>query len=607
MKMAHLSSQKFALLMVVLIGLRGNAAAQNNDLPDWSQAGYRNTGVLPTEDDITSDPACVISAAELADGYQVVANDEIDDSAGLQNAIDTVRDNCAGSYNSLSLIELPSGTIHISTEIHVDASFLIVRGQGSEGETPTQIIFEPGEDTIYDGIPDFDLNAMEGPGSSNGGWIWPGRGAFRVQTRALHPDYAEDYENAAANRRDFFGGSVNFHWKSGIVVTENSPMGNTTITLEDTNDVKVGDSVWVGAPNTANKYNEQGVDPDDWSWSEYMRQQIFSVVAIEGDSITLDRPLEFDLPHDSTADGSEPIDSEIRDAKVIPLTMVERVGFENFSLTQILPGRDASEAVFNYSNIDPTRAINGIVFKWASNSYIRGVHTYMTGSHAVVTEMVRHIQIQDSTFEGSWNKGEGGNGYFRLSKAWDSLVQNNTLRGLRHLAVLWSASYNVIQGNDIDADINLHGGWERFNLFQNNIVRVPYDHGNCNPGCGTDDETWYPIWWASGAHGGNWAGASGPQNVFYNNTLQKQLSSGGDYEDFAPYGASPGVVFMFGWDRDSGAGSHWVHLAADGERIDSWTSHEQVPYQNEPNAGINAWCRSSATSLVGAAITCTNP
>jgi|GEM_PF-5438292 len=578
--------------------------AQGNPLPDWSNAGYRGTGVLPSSGDITTNNNCVITDIEIMTLYGVYADDGIDDSTGIQNAIDFVRTYCTGGYSNLSLIELPAGVVNISREIHVDASFLIIRGQGSSGSGGTEIVFEPDSTTVYDGISDFDLGDMTDSGSANGGWIWPGRGAFRVQTRSVHSSYASDYASAPANRADFYEGSVNFHWKGGIVIMQNAYEGDTTLTVASTSNIAVGHPLWVGAPNTANFLSEQGVLPSDWRYAEFNRQQIFTVVAINGNTVTLDSPLEFDVPHDSTADGSSAIGGVVRDAKVIPLEVVEGVGFEDFYLTQPVPGHSPSEATFNYNNIDHHRAMHGIVFKWVDNAYVNNVHTYMTGSHAIVTEMVRHIQIQNSYFDGSWNKGKGGNGYMRLSKIWDSIFQNNTIRNLRHLAVQWSASTNVIQNNDISADLNLHGGWERYNLFQNNIVRVPYEHRDCNPNCGSGAETWYPIWWAAGEHAGGWAGASGPRNIFYNNTLQKQLTSGGSYTTFSPYGNSPGTIFIFGWDRDTAGGSHWEHLALNGVDIVSWTDNQTQDFANSPNAGVNAQCSSTAGSLIGASITC---
>ena len=226
--------------------------------------------------------------------------------------------------------------------------------------------------------------------------------------------------------------------------------------------------------------------------------------------------------------------------------------------------------------------------------------TYVDGE---LTENHTLRQVQNTYLDGSWNKGKGGNGYFRLSKAWNSLIQNNTMRNLRHLAVQWSASNNIIQNNNINADLNLHGGWERYNLFQNNTVRVPYEHRDCNPNCSPGSETWYPIWWAAGDHAGGWSGASGPQNVFYNNALEKQLSSGGAYTPYTLY-STPGTVYMLGWDRDTAGGSYWVHLSTNGAYIPTWTGRENIDFSADPNSGVNDLCTSITYSLVGASLTC---
>ena len=52
----------------------------------------------------------------------------------------------------------------------------------------------------------------------------------------------------------------------------------------------------------------------------------------------------------------------------------------------------------------------------------------MTGSHPIATENARWLTIQNNYFDGSWNKGAGGNGYMRGSRVWDSVYYNNTLR-----------------------------------------------------------------------------------------------------------------------------------------------------------------------------------
>jgi hypothetical protein len=213
------------------------------------------------------------------------------------------------------------------------------------------------------------------------------------------------------------------------------------------------------------------------------------------------------------------------------------VGFENFYLTQDLPGLNAADAVQNYGNMAPNAEMHGIVFKWAVNDWVKGIRTYLTGSHPIVTEEAKNLQIQGNYLEGSWNKGAGGNGYFRGSRVWDSLCAGNATRDLRHFTFQWSASDNVAIGNDFDSDINLHGGYERRNLFELNTQAVPYDHrsGNCRSNCGEeggggpDDSNWFPIYWTAGQKGVKWSAASGYQNVFFDNNMTKQLSTGGAY------------------------------------------------------------------------------
>ncbi len=214
----------------------------------------------------------------------------------------------------------------------------------------------------------------------------------------------------------------------------------------------------------------------------------------------------------------------------------------------------------------PADEMHGIVFKWAANSWVKGIRAEMTGSHPIVTEEAKNLQIVDNHLDGSWNKGKGGNGYFRGSRVWDSLYAGNTSRNLRHFTFQWSAAGNVVLGNDFDSDLNLHGGWERNNLFENNTVRVSYAHrsGNCRANCGEeggggpDDSNWFPIWWGAGKKAVKWSGASGPRNVFFNNEMTKQLSTGGAFE---PFYDDRQRVYQFGWN-----GSAYQHLDVERHR-----------------------------------------
>lgn len=604
-----------------------NRRAPIAGLYDWSEAGYLGGASLPG--------SASIGQTLNATTYGVVANDGADDSAALQAAVDAARGRSGAGFNNLTLLVLPAGVINLSRQIGVDASYLIIRGQGSDPASSgsTRIVFRPDTTTRYDLLTsdgsqaDFQ-NMTSGPAS--GGWIWPGRGAFRVQTRTVHPYYATDYSSAPANRKDLFEGSVNYHWRTGLRVRQSQPYaalrGDTVIALDsaltsaEIATLQPGGLIWVGAANSIQMYLNQGVTNTSFYENGHMRAQVFTIAAVNATAktVTIDKPLEFDLPANNTADGSQAIAGTAYYSKVMPLTAVQGVGFENFYLTQDMSGMPklgggtysltASQAVNNYGNLAPEYAMHGIVFKWAANSWVKGVRMGMVGSHPIVTEVAKNLQIVDNTLDGAWNKGKGGNGYLRGSRVWDSIYAGNTTRNLRHFTFQWSASGNVAIGNDFDSDLNLHGGWERHNLLELNTVRVPFGHapGNCSANCGgeggsSDTGTWYPIWWGAGAKAGKWSGATGPQNVFFNNLLQKQLTSGGAYSDYAPYyssaGGTTGKIVQFGWDRATTNGSTYEHLKLNGSLLADWAGSETVNFAQAPNAGVNANRTDAANSL----------
>jgi len=565
-------------------------------LPDWSRAGYRGGEPLPDDSLLTPDDQCRIEPEQLAEDYDVRPGDGTDDSAGLQDAIDTIRERCtpSASYERLSLIELPAGVLDVSRQLAVDADFLVIRGAGSDPVKGTRFVFRPDQNTRYDALTadgsDWDEDAM-GYKDGEGGWIWPGRGLFRVQSRQVHEDYQDAYDDAPANRKDLFQGTVNVHWKAGVKLRDQSGgfaarAGDRVVYLADDAELKafkVGGYVNIRAANTMRFYEQQQALPTDHELQNlHMRQQIFGIIAIdpEAHTITLDKPLEFDVPVSSTSEGSAEIGKKKYDSKASPLVdPVLGVGLEYFSLTQPAAANQ-QDATHNYGNLAPADALHGIVLKWTVDSWVRGIRTTMTGSHPIVTEEAKNLQIQGNYLDGAWNKGKGGNGYLRGSRVWDSVYAGNVLRGLRHLTLQWSSSGNVVIGNDMDADLNLHGGWERRNLFELNTVRLPYEHrpGSCRSNCGDeggstgaqDDSTWYPVWWGAGRKAVKWSGATGPQNVFFGNDLAKQLTENGRYVRYLP---DQHRVYQFGWD-----GTSYRPLSQGGQPIADWAGNERADY-----------------------------
>jgi hypothetical protein len=590
-----------------------NRRAPIAGLPDWSKAGYRGGQHLPGDAELNPDTRCRVTPARLASEFGVAPNDGVDDSAGLQAAIDRLRADCSpsASYTKLSLLSLPAGRLDVSRQLAVDANFLVIRGAGADPVTGTRIVFRPDVNTRYDTLTpngdDWDEDAMA-HGQGKGGWLWPGRGLFRVQSRGVHTSYAADYASAPANRKDLFEGTVNVHWKVGVKLRAKpgetgfaARAGDTVVHLASTSSaLAVGRLVNIRAANSLAFYAQQQALPTSHPLQNlHMRQQLFRITAVDttNKTLTLDKPLEYDVPVTSTSDGSAAIDGTVYDSKAAPLVdPIVGVGFENLFFTQEVTGLTPAEARHNYGNLAAAQSMHGIVFKWAADCWVRGIRAEMTGSHPIVTEEAKNLQFVDNVLDGAWNKGKGGNGYFRGSRVWDSLYAGNTSRNLRHFTFQWAASGNVVIGNDFDSDLNLHGGWERRNLFERNTATVPYAHrsGNCTVGCGGegggDDGTshWYPIWWGAGQKAVKWSGATGPQNVFFNNTLRKQVGS--DSAPYAPFYSEPGRIYQLGW-----SGTGYQHLDIGGTPIADWAHLETVDYTG--GHGVDATRTDSAPSL----------
>ncbi len=586
----------------------GNRRAPVPGLYDWSRAGYRGGAPLPGAADVNPSVTCQITPDELASQFNVRPGDGADDTTGLQAAIDAIRTGCSASasYDRLSLITLPAGELAVSREIHVDADYLILRGAGAAA---TRVVYRPDANTVYDTLTpdgsDWDEDGMT-HADGKGGWLWPGRGLFRVQSRGVHSSYSSAYASAPANRKDIFEGTVNVHWKAGVKLrgmtgdtAHAARAGERVVHLAAAGAFTAGSFVNIRAANSTNFYRQQEALPTEQPLlNQHMRQQIFTIASVDtaNRTLTLDKPLEFDVPVTSTSDGSAAIGGAVYDSKASPLVdPVVGVGFENFSFTQAMAGLDPADAHHNYGNMSPAQEMHGIVFKWAANSWVRGMKAEMAGSHPIVTEEAKNLQIVDNELVGSWNKGKGGNGYFRGSRVWDSLYAGNTSRDLRHFTFQWSASGNVVIGNDLDSDLNLHGGWERNNLFELNTVRVPYDHrsASCRANCGEeggggpDASTWYPIWWGAGKKAVKWSGSSGPRNVFFNNAMTKQATANGPYAAYYP---DRNRIYQFGWN-----GTGWKHLDSGGTPIADWAANEQRDYTG--GHGVDATRTDPAASL----------
>ncbi|KZW01910.1 hypothetical protein EXIGLDRAFT_829812 [Exidia glandulosa HHB12029] len=622
-----------------------NRRTKVTGLPDWSQAGYeRGQKSLPDDSQVGT----TLSAADLASKYGVVPDDGKDDTDGLARAIADL--SAVGKDGAFALIQLPAGTLELSTTVFLDANYLIIRGAGNDPQNGGTVLeFRPDNNTVYDVLTKqgdrwsqddlftewsyADADGRSHSGSAPSGWLWPGRSVFRVGSKAIAPKFQEPSELAPKNRKDIFFGSVNYHWRNdtkvqGFMADQTKDIvgqaGTNKVYYDAQNNSwpwAAGNDVWIASPARYVDYASWAVQNQTYYRNQYMYQDWFTVQSAstdaEGSFLLLDHPLRFDVFSSSTANGSQIMNNKTMPAKVMPIEQpVTHVGIENLYITQVMPSNYSSaDAVHNYGNMAPAMAMHGIVLRYARDCWVKGVRTFMTGSHPIATESARNIQVQDNLFDGAWNKGAGGNGYLRGSRVWDSLYFNNTLRNLRHFTFQWSSMGNVAIFNDMTNDFNLHGGFEGMNLIELNKINVPYEHraDSCKINCGGESDgdgpegdesgtTWAPIYWSTGNKASAWSGASGPQNVFYRNNMTKAFKAGASEGDYTPYfksdGSASSTVWQFGWDRASTTGSHYQQLSLDGtDPLPDWASHEQTAFQSDPAAGVNARLEDQCGSL----------
>jgi len=147
------------------------------------------------------------------------------------------------------------------------------------------------------------------------------------------------------------------------------------------------------------------------------------------------------------------------------LNMIKNVTLKNFT---IKGDEDTSEYSYIYKNINKRKIASSIKVKYAANINIEDINILNSYSHTIDLDTVYNISVKRIYADGSLNKGKGGNGYFKVSRTFNSKFEGITLLNLRHLTIQWSSAYNVFDGiNLYNTDLNFHGGGTHHNLIKN--------------------------------------------------------------------------------------------------------------------------------------------
>ncbi len=247
---------------------------------------------------------------------------------------------------------------------------------------------------------------------------------------------------------------LRYNYGSFVDVTAGLTKGSTVFTVANAGSFTVGGYAEL----------QQDNDPvlmytnPTWiqSWAENAVGQLFTITAINGNQITVDRPLHMDF--------NPAMNPQLRQNGFI-----SDVGIENLYIERLDSGDGHT-----------------INIKNAARCWIKNIESNMTYRAHVHLSRAMDCEIVNNYFHHSHDYGGGGHGYgvdiFVHSTS--NLVENNIFNHLRHSMLIHVGSNGNVFGynysydpfwtginNNPPADISMHGHYSFMNLFEGNILQ----------------------------------------------------------------------------------------------------------------------------------------
>lgn len=256
-------------------------------------------------------------------------------------------------------------------------------------------------------------------------------------------------------------------------------------------------------------YKEADKKGEAWQVITYHYNRAM-VVKVDGNQITLDRPLRGDL-------------TVALKAKVMLRNQpIERCGLENLTISQEV-GK---------------KGINAVGMTDTAYCWMRGVTILKIGNWPYSVSKSSNFEVKDCLFDETRSSG-GGVGYVGVNFATDGLFEDVTLTRLRHLSVSIGSQGNVFRRCHLEnIDINFHLMWPSENLFDNCVVDTRGGHGSYEFGIYTP------------RYHGDMHLPAGSHNTFYNNDITSHFDA-----VFLGGGATTDGVFAYNrFVSETGAG-----------------------------------------------------
>ncbi|MDB5750323.1 MAG: hypothetical protein JWP65_744 [Ramlibacter sp.] len=222
-----------------------------------------------------------------------------------------------------------------------------------------------------------------------------------------------------------------------------------------------GDLLWLRQPNDEKLFRALG--SEQWRREyPYLRQALVRVAGAAGDVVRLAEPVGTALDTGTT--------------QVMQVRPVRGVRLADFSIEQRAGERAIGSVAHRYENLEPDFAVDAISLMWTQDAVVDGVAIRAAGRHPLNIEQSHGFLVRNCLIDGAWNKGEGGSGYLRIARSHRGMVEGCTVRGIRHIALQWSASHNQLRNIDSAVDINFHGGYAHHNRVDEVRFALPPQH-----------------------------------------------------------------------------------------------------------------------------------
>ncbi len=252
---------------------------------------------------------------------------------------------------------------------------------------------------------------------------------------------------------------------TGYKMTYPLEQGSRTLYITDPKSYSVGDLLRLKAYDDSALVNN--------SWARHSTGQIVRINKIEGDSITIDKPLR------RSYSGENPPQINI-------ITPRSQVHIKCIVLERLDTTKNQTSNIYLY---------------YASDCSITGIESNYTNFAHVDIQSSYRITVKNSFFRNANGYGGGGKGYGVVLEftSSDCFIHQNNFRHLRHSMLLQcGANGNVIAYNysvepfwnelflpaNAAGDLVLHGNYPYMNLFEGNVVQnivVDASHGINGP------------------------------------------------------------------------------------------------------------------------------